>query len=97
MLKWQGQSIVIECKTKQSSEAVINKEDAFSILVKSVDINADHRVTIGKPDFSAFCREKAAGARGVTLVPHYCFAEVIVRAWENALLSKLAEIRSSTP
>ena len=85
MLKWQGQSIVIECKTKQSSEAVINKEDAFSILVKSVDINADHRVTIGKPDFSAFCREKAAGARGVTLVPHYCFAEVIVRAWENAL------------
>ena len=85
LLKWQSRSIVIECKTKQSNEALINKEDAFSVLAKSVDINADHRVTIGKPDFAAFCREKAAGARDVTLVPHYCFAEAILRAWEDAL------------
>ena len=83
LLKWQDRSIVIECKTKQSKEALINKDDAFSVFAKSVDINTDHRLTIGKPDFSAFCREKAAGARDVTLVPHYCFAEVVLRAWEG--------------
>lgn len=85
LLTWNDTSIVIECKTKQNEEALISKEDAFSVLTKSVDINADHRITIGKPDFSAFCREKAAGARTVTLVPHYCFAEAMIRAWEGSL------------
>ena len=61
LLKWQDRSIVIECKTKQSKEALINKDDAFSVFAKSVDINTDHRLTIGKPDFSAFCREKPQG------------------------------------
>ena len=56
-----------------------------NLLAKSVDINADHRVTVGKPDFSAFCREKAAGARDVTLVPHHCFAEATLRVWEGHL------------
>ena len=85
LIQWRGKSIVVECKTKQSSEALISKEDAFAVLAKSVDINADHRVTIGKPDFSSFCREKAAGARNVTLVPHYCIAESILRVWEDVL------------
>ena len=85
LLGWTGRSIVIECKTKQNTEALINKDDAFAVFAKSVDINADHRLTIGKPDFSSFCREKAAGARNVTLVPHKCFVEAILRAWEGTL------------
>ena len=85
LLSWQGHSIVIECKTKQDAEALISKDDAFAIFGKAVDINADHRLTIGKPDFSAFCKEKAAGARNVTLVPHNCFAEAVLRAWEGSL------------
>lgn len=88
LIQWRGRSMVVECKTKQSNEALINKEDAFAVLAKSVDINADHRVTVGKPDFSAFCREKAAGARNVTLVPHYCLAEFILRVWEDVLLTE---------
>ena len=85
LIKWQDRAIVVECKTKQSDEALISKEDAFAVLAKSVDINADHRVTIGKPDFSSFCREKAAGARNVTLVPHFFLAESILRVWEGVL------------
>jgi helicase len=74
-----SRSILVECKTKQNNEAIINKEDAFAILTKGQDIDADHLVTVGKPDFDTFSQSKAAGSKTVTLVSHYALVEAFIR------------------
>lgn len=81
-------SALVECKTKKSQEATINKEDAFEVLIKGVDINADYRVTIGKPEFDTFSKFKAAGSSQITLVPHYAFIEGFLRWRDEKLTSK---------
>jgi len=83
LLSYKGQSIVIECKTKNKKNAAIDKEDAFAVLIKAADINADHFITLGKPDFSTFSKEKATGSDKITLVPHYCFIDAVIRIWEG--------------
>jgi len=80
-----NRSILVECKTKKSNDATIDKEDAFEVLTKGVDINADHRVTIGKPDFDTFSKSKAAGSKMITLIPHYALIEAFLRWREGKL------------
>lgn len=79
----QGISILLECKTKEKSDATIKKEDAFAVLTKGVDINSDHNVTLGKPDFDTFSKSKAGGARNITLVPHFAFVEAYLLSKEG--------------
>jgi len=86
LISEMGKTILLECKTKKRNDATINKEDAFDVITKGVDINADHRVTIGKPDFDTFSKSKAAGSKMVTLVPHYTFVEAFLR-WREGKLS----------
>jgi helicase len=83
LLVFKGESILIECKTKNKQQATIDKEDAFAILTKGIDINADHYVTLGKPDFGTFCKEKASSSNKITLLPHYSLIEAIIQFWEG--------------
>lgn len=78
-------TILVECKTKKSNEATIDKEDAFEVLTKGADINADHKVTVGKPDFDIFSKSKAAGSKVITLVPHYIFIEAFLLCREGKI------------
>lgn len=79
ILSESSMAVLIECKTKMKSDAVIDKREAFDVLSKGVDINADHYVTIGKPDFDSFSKSKVSGAKNITLVPHHAFIEAYLR------------------
>ncbi len=82
-----NKSVMIECKTKRSNEATIDKDDAFEVLTKSVDINADHCVTIGKPDFDTFSLSKATGSKIITLIPHHALIEAFLKWREGNITS----------
>jgi helicase len=86
LLSNRGISVLLECKTKKSNEATINKENAFAVLNKGVDINADHSATIGKPDFDTFSKSKAGGSKRITLVPHFAFIEAFL-LWKEGKIS----------
>jgi helicase len=75
MLTKNEVTILLECKTKQNNEATIKKEDAFAVLTKGADINANHSVTLGKPEFDTFSKFKAGGSNKITLLSHYVFIE----------------------
>lgn len=83
-----GKSVLVECKTKKKEDAVIDRDDAFDILTKGADIEADHSVTIGKPGFDSFSKTKAAGSGKITLVPHHCFIEGYLRWKEGKIRSE---------
>lgn len=74
-----GKSILFECKTKQSNNATISKDEAFAILIKGADFEKDHSVTLGKPDFDEFSKIKANGSKEITLIRHIDFVEAILR------------------
>lgn len=88
MLTHNGVSILLECKTKNSNDATIKKEDAFAVLTKGVDINADHYATIGKPDFCTFSKSKAGGSKKITLIPHCSFVEAHLLWKEGKITSE---------
>ncbi len=87
LVKHEGRVVLIECKTKKNAHATIDKQDAFAVLTKGVDIKADHLVTVGKPDFDTFSKAKAAGSPGITLISHHCLTEVVLRNWEGHICS----------
>lgn len=86
MLTCNNSSILLECKTKDKDDATIKKEDAFAVLTKGVDINADHFATIGKPDFCSFSKSKAGGSNKITLIPHFAFVEAYL-LWKKGEVS----------
>ncbi|WP_022664259.1 DEAD/DEAH box helicase [Desulfospira joergensenii] len=75
MLTQNEVSILLECKTKQKENATITKKDAFAVLTKGADINANHSVTLGKPEFDTFSKYKASGSNKITLLSHFVFIE----------------------
>lgn len=85
LISYGNTSVLLECKTKKRNDATIDKDDAFEVLTKGADINANHQVTIGKPDFDSFSKSKAAGSQIITLVPHYAFVEAFLRYREGKL------------
>lgn len=72
-------SILFECKTKQSNNATISKDDAFAILIKGADFQKTHSLTLGKPDFDEFSKIKSNGSQNITLICHKDFIEAILR------------------
>jgi Holliday junction resolvase len=83
-----GKSILVECKTKKRDDAAIDKDDAFDVLTKGVDFDADHYITIGKPDFDFFSKSKAAGSTKITLVANYSFIAAFLR-WKEGKLKAI--------
>lgn len=79
----KNKSIVLECKTKQKNTALVSKDDAFAVLTKAVDIECDAYVTLGKPDFDTFSREKAGGSKNTSLISHIVFVEAILQYAEG--------------
>lgn len=78
LVEFGGKSIVIECKTTTKTPAVINKEDAFSVLTKAADIKGVHRITLGKPCFDTFSESRACGSSEITLINHATFVSAIL-------------------
>ncbi len=54
-------------------------------MIKGADINCDSYLTLGKPDFDAFSKNKAAGTTNVSLVSHVVFIESIVKYLEGKI------------
>ena len=85
LIEFGAGSAIAECKTKVSDDATISKDDAFAVLTKSADIDAQKLITIGKPDFDAFSKSKAAGSKRITLVPHSSLIEAYIQCKMGAL------------
>lgn len=87
LLEYDGKSLILECKTKDNNQATIGKEDAFSVLIKAMDIACDHKATLGKPQFNSFTLQKAAASKDITLITHYVFIEALFKYWEGEVSS----------
>jgi helicase len=83
LITYQGKTIAIECKTKEKSQATVDKENAFAVIHKSANIEVAHCVTIGKPEFSTIVKSKVATCLGLTLVSHSNLIEMILRYLEK--------------
>ncbi|MEW8664748.1 MAG: hypothetical protein AB2557_20020, partial [Candidatus Thiodiazotropha sp.] len=53
------------------------------VLIKGADIRCDSYLTIGKPDFDVFSKEKAGGTENVSLVNHVVFVEALIKYLEG--------------
>jgi helicase len=87
--------LVIECKTKQSTEGTIGVNDAFAVVGKAGHLHPVGMVTLGMPRFDEEPIRRAMNV-GVCLVTHIVFCEAIIRIWEGrikveSLISKLKE------
>lgn len=82
-VEYDGKVVLVECKTKQSEAALVSKDDAFAVLIKGADIRCDSYLTIGKPDFDVFSKEKAGGTENVSLVNHVVFVEALIKYMEG--------------
>ncbi|MDX2275601.1 MAG: DEAD/DEAH box helicase [Hyphomonadaceae bacterium] len=86
LLSLGERSILIECKTCTKSPPTIKKEEAWAVLQKAADYDADmRRVTLGKPAFDETSMRKAAAAKGITLVTHSAFMEALLRVHAGSL------------
>ena len=78
--------VVIECKTCTKSPALINKNEAWSVVQKAADFEATvRRVTVGKPVFDEVSKGKVAAASDITLVEHTAFVEGLLRVHSGSL------------
>ncbi|MES2822823.1 MAG: DEAD/DEAH box helicase [Pseudomonadota bacterium] len=84
-IECSGKVTVVECKTKLNEGAFVSKDDAFAILIKGADIKCDSYLTIGKPDFDTFSKEKSGGTKNVSLVNHVVFIEAIIKYLEGRI------------
>lgn len=84
-IECNGSITVFECKTKQKEGALVSKDDAFAVLIKGADIKCDSYLTLGKPDFDAFSKGKAAGTTNVSLVNHVVFVHAIIKYLEGRI------------
>lgn len=82
-IEYEGKVVLVECKTKQSEAALVSKDDAFAVLIKGADIRCDSYLTIGKPDFDVFSKEKAGGTENVSLINHVVFVEALIKYLEG--------------
>jgi helicase len=72
------QTILLECKTSARRRPLVAKEEAWAVVQKAADYDAQmRRVTLGKPGFDETSRRKVATATDLTLVEH----EVFVEGW----------------
>lgn len=76
--------LVIECKTKQSTEGTIGVNDAFAVVGKSAHLRPVGMVTLGMPRFDDEPVKRALNA-GVCLITHIVFCEAVIRVWEGRL------------
>jgi helicase len=83
IIKFNGKSILLECKTREKRQVPLDTADAFAVLTKSLGIDATHLITLGKPDFNSHSKEKAIADKKITLLAHYCFIEAIVQFLEQ--------------
>ena len=89
LIEFDGRAAVVECKTKQRGTATISKDEAFAVLTKGTNIQKDHSITIGKPDFDEFSKGKANGSKEITLIRHQDFIEAILRYKAGKLSARL--------
>ena len=85
LVSYKELSVVIECKTTTKRPPVINKEEAFDVLTKAVNIKDVHRITLGKPGFDTFSESKACGSSDITLVNHCAFIDAILLRRKDAI------------
>lgn len=76
--------LVIECKTKESTEGTIGVNDAFAVVGKSAHLRPVAMVTLGMPRFDDEPVKRALNA-GVCLITHIVFCEAVIRIWEGRL------------
>ncbi len=93
-----GQELLLECKTCTKSPALIKKEDAWAVLQKSADFDANmRRVTLGKPAFDETSKKKVAGSHDIALVEHSVFVEGVLRVLTGTITAENFLVWLSAP
>jgi len=79
-LTYGDESAFIECKTTIRKIPLIKKEEAFSVLQKSADVDAKvKRICLGKPQFDESTKMKAQASSEITLVTNSALVEGVLR------------------
>jgi helicase len=85
-LKLGSIGLLIECKTVTKKPPLVAKEEAFAVLQKGADFDANmKRVTLGKPDFDETSKRKAIASPSITLIQHAVFMEGVMRVLTGRL------------
>ena len=76
----------IECKTTTRKIQLIKKEEAFSVLQKSADVDPNvKRICLGKPHFDESSKIKAQASSEITLLSNAVLIEGILRRLANEI------------
>lgn len=79
-LTFGDESAFIECKTTIRKIPLIKKEEAFSVLQKSADVDPQvKRICLGKPQFDESTKMKAQASSEITLLTNSAMVEGVLR------------------